>query len=800
MPNPLKIKALPAWASVLGLALLALALRLAYVRQVHDTALVYPEELDPALYYNWAKEVASGSWLGKDPFVQSPLYAYLLGLLMKVVGSDVTRILVVQSFLGCGTVLLTYWAGRRLFDHRHGLLAGLLIALYGPFLFFEGMIMKTFLSPLLTIALVLLLDRARERGAPRLFALCGVVYGLTTLDRDNFILLAPVLAGLALVMGGGGAPDPAGPGGWRACLDARGLRAAAAFTLGTVLVIAPVTLRNFIVSREIVLLTTGGGEVFFIGNNADANGLYVPPAFVRPDPKFEHADFVARASEIAGGRLSPMQSSWFWFREGMKFITEEPLAWGRLVGLKLKHFWNFYEIPDNLDYGVLQLFSPLLAWMNVSWPPPSWPTLRLPVAGGWSAVRLHLFATFGTVAPLGLVGIFLTRRRWRRLLPLYVLLFGYMATVMLFFNFARFRVPIVPILALFASETLMALGRWLRRAGALAVAFAARSGDLLERARALRPGPQQAVAFALLALLLLGVNVEYPRGVVVAIEQSLVAGNAYYAQQETDKALQSYMTGLVLLGEGPRGPEGEAILGRIGPGVTREALLRELEVESVARGPQFKGMHIGIHHGLGITFMQQAVSLLQRGERPAAMQLLDRAIAQFDEALKLAPAYLLSRRKLARAYSLKGDNAAAIETLTKATEDWPDDLDARMELAELLFDNGDFKAALRNLDEARSYNRDLEATRQADVYFYRGLVFFRGLGDPGKALFDFEKVLELNPAHPQAREVASAVSSLRRRGVQPVADEPPAPAPPAGAPTRPPARPTARPGPSPSGP
>src|SRR5437879_7012991 len=93
------------------------------------------------MYYNWAKQIAAGDWIGKTPFVQSPLYAYVLGLLMMAIGSGVTRILVVQSFIGCGTVALTYMLGRRLFGHGRGLAAATLVALYGPFIFEEVVIM-----------------------------------------------------------------------------------------------------------------------------------------------------------------------------------------------------------------------------------------------------------------------------------------------------------------------------------------------------------------------------------------------------------------------------------------------------------------------------------------------------------------------------------------------------------------------------------------------------------------------------------------------------------------------------------
>ena len=763
MPEASNRRAVPDWVWVAGTCALALALRLIYVFQLKGSSLVQPDELDPGFYYRWGQEIASGNWIGKEPFVQSPLYAYLLGILMKIVGTGVGPILMVQSVIGTGTVLLTYLAGRRLFGHAQGVVAALLMALYGPFIFYEGMVMKTFLSPFLTLALLLLLDKAREGAegpcAARLFAVAGVVYGLTTLDRDNFILLAPVLAGLAIILGGGA--------------NRRGLRAAGAFTLGTVLMIAPVTLRNWVVSHEFVLLTTGGGEVFFIGNNADANGLYVPPAFVRPDPRYEHADFIARAGEIAGHPVTPMQSSWFWFREGAKYIAEEPLSWIRLLGRKLVHFWNFYELPDNLDYVILQQFSPLLKGLNTACPPTGWSTLAVPAGGSWSPVRLHLYSTFGSVAPLGLFGILLTWRRWRRYLPLYVLVFGYMGTVLLFFNFSRFRVPVVPILALFAAPALFALGRFLRRLWGLAVAFAARAGDMAARARALLPGREQAIAAILFPVFLVGINVERPRGVITALEQALISGNAYYAESRYAEALQAYLTGLLLLGEGPQGARGEAELqARFGPGASREALMKELEVESIARGPQFKGMHIGIHHGIGITLVQQAEDLLNRGERQKALPLLDQAMAQFREALKEAPAYLLSIRKMARAYALKGDQPAAIDWLRRGVDLWPDDLQTRAELAEALFKSGEFKDALRQIDQGRAMHKDLSGTELARIYFHRGLILQQGLNEPGKALYNFQRALEIDPQYSQAGEIKATVTYLQARGVQPVPDEP----------------------------
>jgi len=776
LSDPVKNPRIPGWVWVIGVAAIALALRIVYIVQIGGSTLIVPEELDPGFYFQWAKTIAAGEWIGREAFVQSPLYAYLLAVWIRLFGAALTPILLAQSLVGVGTVVLTWLAGRRYFDGRHGVIAALLVALYGPFIFYEGMVMKTFLSPFLTLLLALLFERAARlsadpivegpagvavpgRPAVGAFVTAGLVFGLLTLDRDNFIVLAPILALLALVMAGG-----LRRGGWRA---------AAGFTAGAVLIIAPVTIRNYAVSGDFVLLTSGGGEVFFIGNNADANGLYVPPPFVRPDPKFEHADFVDRASEISGHPLSPMGSSWFWFREGMRFVTGEPVAWVGLLGRKLLHFWNWYELPDNLDYGIMQYFSPLLRALNPSLPPEGMATLSVPRGGGVSLpVRLHLLSTFGTLAPLGILGLALSWRRRRALLPLYVLLFGYMGTVLLFFNFSRFRVPVVPILALFAAEGVLGIGRGLRRLFDLTIALAGRSGDIAARARDLAPDTSGIVACLLFVGATIFVNLEYPRGVVPAIEQSLTIGNAWYAQAEPEKARQSYYTGLVLLGEGPAGAEGDLLLTRqFGPGVTREALLKELEVESVARGPQFKGLHLGIHHGLGIAMVQQAQALLAKGQRTEAMPLLDGAIDQFKEALRIAPSYLLSHRKLARALELRGDTPGAVEWLRKAVDLWPEDLQARLDLAEVLYATGEFKDALNQLAAARHYNPGMDPAQMAQVHFDRGLVYLRGLNDDGRALYNMERAIELNPNHPQAPAIGAAIREMRARGAQPVEDE-----------------------------
>jgi tetratricopeptide (TPR) repeat protein len=58
---------------------------------------------------------------------------------------------------------------------------------------------------------------------------------------------------------------------------------------------------------------------------------------------------------------------------------------------------------------------------------------------------------FGVLCPLAVTGIWLTWDLRRRLWLLYLILFGYAASITLFYIFARYRVPMIPVLILFAA-------------------------------------------------------------------------------------------------------------------------------------------------------------------------------------------------------------------------------------------------------------------------------------------------------------------------------------------------------------
>lgn len=140
---------------------------------------------------------------------------------------------------------------------------------------------------------------------------------------------------------------------------------------------------------------------------------------------------------VQAGHETASQRSAYFYRRGLEFIAGSPVRYLGLMAKKTWLFWSGVEIKRNLDIYYAREYSALLATLlwdrGVSFP-------------------------FGLVAPLSLLGLAWT---WSRrdpelgLLRLYVL--TYSASVILFFVTARYRMPVVPVLLLFAAEAVRRL-------------------------------------------------------------------------------------------------------------------------------------------------------------------------------------------------------------------------------------------------------------------------------------------------------------------------------------------------------
>src|SRR5262245_48199792 len=106
----------------LAIFAVALLVRLAVVAQLQRS--VFAEVLvgDGHFYDHWARQLAGGDWVGREPNFLTPGYAYFLAALYALFGAHWLTVRVVHAVLGALTAVLVADAGTRLFNRRAGLL------------------------------------------------------------------------------------------------------------------------------------------------------------------------------------------------------------------------------------------------------------------------------------------------------------------------------------------------------------------------------------------------------------------------------------------------------------------------------------------------------------------------------------------------------------------------------------------------------------------------------------------------------------------------------------------------------
>ena len=412
---------------LLAVLALGLGLRVANLADISDSPFFTRPMVDGQAYDRWALAIIGRAENPEvkaavnQPFFQDPLYPYFLALIYTVFGHSYWAVYLFQLVLALVFLLLVYDTARRLFDWRAGIMAAAMAALYKPLIFYDGQIEKTALAVFLTALFLWLFLRTASRkpqAASRkartgdvLWPMAsGVALGLVALTRANALLFAPLLP-LALALN----PQAA----------SRRLRigAAASSLLGVLLVIAPVSIRNSLLTREFTLTTTQAGQNLYIGNSPyNTTGQFEAPPWVRPTPGYEQADFAEHARKTANRELSPGQVSRFYVRAALDWARTRPRDFAGLLWRKTVLYFSNYEVSDNQD---IYFFS------RYSW------VLRLPLL------------SFGLVFALGLAAMILFARGLGRL-SLVIFFFASAVSVIAFFVFSRYRIPTLPALLPFA--------------------------------------------------------------------------------------------------------------------------------------------------------------------------------------------------------------------------------------------------------------------------------------------------------------------------------------------------------------
>jgi tetratricopeptide (TPR) repeat protein len=581
---------------------LSLVLHLIYLLEVRSCPLFDYPVLDMYWHREWALEILSGDWVGREVFFRAPLYPYFLAGVMCVAGKGYFWPRLLQAMIGSLTPVLVYFVSFRVLAsedsfsvasssgqgmnpeglRKWAFLAGIATAFYPLFIFFNTQFLIPVLVIPLDLALVLSLLRLAGSKPGLRWAVPGVILGLSALARPTILAFAPGILIWLFFQRKGKALRPA-------------LKQAGILFFVSLSVIAPVTVRNYIAGKEFVLISSQAGINFWIGNNqkADGKSAILPESEVSYGPYRDSVWLTSevRAESALGRQLKQSEVSGYWLREGLSFILNQP-AESMILFLKKFYFLiNGTEIPSNMS---------IYYYRNESW------LLKILLFPG------PLKFPFGLLLPLAGAGMFLLRARWREYLLLYLFVFIYGLCIIAFFVNARFRLPLLPFLIVFAVS---GTRRWIQ-------VFKTRQWP-----EALVP------ALIFLALLVISNTSRFRVGFENKSMPYRIMGYNYYEKKEYEKARELFIMAYEL---DPDSAENNNALGNI---YYLEKNYRQALIY-YHRAAFLNPVHSEIQNNLGLTY--------------EAMRQNSKAERHYIEALRLWPGHQKALDNLNRVRARQG--------------------------------------------------------------------------------------------------------------------------------------------------
>lgn len=398
--------------TLLVLFVAGLIVRLIYFIEYKSLIEFLHPSVDALYHHLTAKAIAAGGLISAEPFFRTPLYNYFLGFIYWLTNDSIALARFIQLVIGTATAPLVYLIAKEVFDRRVALVAAILVLFTGDIVYFEGeLVLEATANWLVLATLLCLAIYSRSKSLPGLLC-AGLLTGLAIIDRPNTAMLIPAAI---LIL-------------WKLTEKNLRLKHAASFAGVMLIPIMLVLLHNVTRTEPAFTIATQGGINFYIGNNSEADGVSaVMPGKLGSSWQYSDIEYLAEATE--GRQLSSSEVSAHYFDKGMDFVFSHPLEWLKLSIKKLYLLFSGEDISNNRN---LPAFKEEVFLFQV-----------LPIG-------------MGILAPLGLIGMFAARRsKLAAAMMLFVVL--YALSFVAFFVNSRFRLPLLPLLAIFSAFTLVAV-------------------------------------------------------------------------------------------------------------------------------------------------------------------------------------------------------------------------------------------------------------------------------------------------------------------------------------------------------
>ncbi len=770
------------WLILLAILAVGVILRISYLRELELAPDFAHPLADAAFHDYWARALVTGDWTPPDgspdpmlattPYLRPPGYPFFLALLYFIAGPSYVGVRILQMILGMASCVLGFQLGRAMFGRRVGLILAGFMSAYWALIYFEGELQAPALLVFLALSLIHLFRLWHARPTLLRAVACGLLLGLFAVTRPNVLLFLP-----AVLLWG-----------WWVGRRRRARRDFPMLAVGCIgglgLVIAPVTIRNYVVASDFVPISSNGAINLYIGNNEQSDGFSVrfpelqELAGMSGWSWFSY-ERIVRGIELETGRPMKYSDASSYFRhKALDYIRAHPSRALGLVAKRAVLFWGPQEISNN---------------KAVHWERANSATLR------------HI-PGFPVVVSLFLVGLsmLLVDLRWRggqsrmsapdssqRLeLSVLVLLFvaAYSCSFLPFLVAARFRVPVTPFLLLFAAYGVYRIGqlagaRDYRRGGswvaALVVVYllAGRSFFSYEPDKAWWH-TDRGVAYARDARLDLAV-VEFESALRAKPgypDAHLYLAGALAKLGRTDEAIEHYQKTLQAR---PLNADAREKLGRLLAREDRLDEAAEAYEKALDSGPQSSDTLYELgrthsqrgRHVQAIEAYRKALSMrpdfveahVNLGVALMALGRIDEAIEAYRAAVAINSESPEAHYNLARSLSAQGALDDAVQEYRVALTLRADYVEARINLGVLLRDSGEVDAAIEEFRNALN----IDPNRFEARYNLASALAARGRIDA--AIEELEAALRISPDRVEVLRTLEALRAQRSRTAEPPA-------------------------------
>ncbi len=720
----------------IGILGAAFVVRLAFLIQTKDLPLYYHPILDSSFFHQWADFKLQFGWLAASPPFREPLYAYVLGLIYTVFRESLTIARLVQCVIGSFTALLVYSMARRIYGTFTGIAGGLIFVFCGSAIFFTAELNEATVAVFLLVLSAYFLVKA-DGSRPYLNSgLSGLFLGIGFLAR--FTMLAALPAWIIHLL-----------------LSKQGRLKGATLILVVFMLIPPVCYQTLVVrGDERAWFPLRSGWHAFLGSGLSGGTVKVPVHEITVDAPEGSHKALAFADHIEGQRdavrfarieldrkVSGVEAGTYWRQKAAADLAARPARFLGTYLTKLGILMGTSEPPANVDQRFIARYSVLL--------------------------RTQVF-TFGVIAPMGLVGLFIAARRKSLYAATFIPAFALFASAYLVSDSEK--ILLIPFLSIFAGrliETVISSLRNLNTARAVTyVAAAAAVGILLWLP------PKRGLDEAR-ELVLLG---------EVYGEENLFekAEDAYkQAMALAPDAPEAYVSLARLYGNSGKTQAGIDVLKRAtSQGVEDPRVLIEEASLLITAERQEEAVRIlrdvetsypyepRLHQLIGIGFMasgqtDKAAEELEReleysgpgfitlsalGRAELELGDYEDAAEHLEAALALNPYNTPVAMQLADAYTRLGYHIKACDVLSMVLTVDPGNMPLRFKFANCLYRAGRYEDALSHFRDLHKFD-----PANADILLNMGTVYAQ-MDSLDRAVEVWERALVLDPQNEMARQ------------------------------------------------